>query len=88
MSYALCDINGYVGDLATTIGLEQLVQHAERKKKSNIIAFFEEGSALVTQVLLDEINSLRPKSKDLLSTVSNFQKLAEKCNTVMIIDQG
>lgn len=87
MSYIINDVNGYVGDLSTNTGLDYLYQYVEKKKKNNLIQFIDTGAALITKVLLREIESLKPKTEDLRDLIQNLKDIAFKSEIVMIITQ-
>ena len=81
MSYQVCDTNGYVGDLCSGGGLQDMIDAAYETENDDLISFFEagQGDAAVLRQVLAGIDN--PIFKDL-------KRLAEKCDEIVIINNG
>lgn len=89
MSYYIYDADdNYLGDLATTIGLEELRKYAEKNKFYNLLGFLDEGAALVTTVLIEELKSMLPKNAELREIIDNLIKMVNKAQLCVIITDG
>lgn len=84
MGYYLYDVNGYVGNLATNTGLEELATFIEGTDKSSVKELFRTGSVDTSDMLYKEVNELPTGSK----VVDNFKLLVGKCKDVIIITDG
>jgi len=90
MSFYLYDSNGYIGDVASNRGLDDLAiyirQHPDTEELEKL---FDDGSVLKTDHLLEELELLgTPKNQDIADTLSNLQVLIEKAEDVIIITQN
>ena len=89
MAYYLYDARGYVGDLASTNGLELMSAHAIKvTNEPQIIRFFEEGQAPITQELITGFKAIHSSDKDIADAINNLIRLLGKCETVAIISDG
>ncbi|MEN8614811.1 hypothetical protein ABFB09_05970 [Dehalogenimonas sp. THU2] len=89
MSYYLHDINGYVGDLASTHALNLLSDFALAESDSETVKqFFIEGHSPITPDLIDGIKSLSSGDRDIQITLDNLVLLLGKSKEVAIITDG
>lgn len=89
MSYGLIDVNGkYLGDMATTSGMDDLYVYAVRAGAHNLVGFLDKGAALVTQALVEEIRALRPQSTDVRKTLDNLFRMLDGAELCVIIQDG
>lgn len=88
MSYQLYDIDGYVGDIATTLGLEELHIEVNVEKTHVLLAeFIKQGASFVTEELLEDISDfLDNQSEDsVIKTTANLISLLRKSRLVAFI---
>lgn len=89
MGYYLYDARGYVGDLASIHGLQQLSEYVGRASQVPLVKkFFKEGQALVTEGLIAGFRSLHPEDIDVAKTIDNLLQLLVKCDSIAIISDG
>lgn len=88
MSYQLYDVNGYVGDLATTSGLQELREFVEKTDNEVVFAFLRIGAGLMTKELIDGIKNLKPREANVRETVENLAKMIGSCRLIAIISDG
>jgi ribonuclease J len=89
MGYSLYDARGYVGDLASIHGLQQLTEYVGRASQVPLVKkFFKEGQALVTEDLIAGFRSLHPEDIDVAKTIDNLLQLLAKCDSIAIISDG
>ena len=89
MGYYLYDARGYVGDLASIHGLQQLSEYVGRTSQVPLVKkFFREGQALVTEDLIAGFRSLHPEDIDVTKTIDNLLQLLVKCDSIAIISDG
>lgn len=89
MGYWLIDVNGeYLGDMATTIGMDGLRKYATKAEAFNLLGFMEKGSALVTTALVDEIKRLRPTDSNVRTILDNLVLMLDKAELAVIIQDG
>ncbi|HUW45860.1 MAG TPA: MBL fold metallo-hydrolase [Dehalococcoidia bacterium] len=89
MGYYLYDARGYVGDLASTHGLQQVSEYVRRA--SNILLvkkFFDEGHAPITEDLMAGLRNLHPEDIEVAQTIDNLLQLLVKCDSIAIISDG
>ena len=89
MSYYIYDSNGYVGDLASNKGLNDLVDFIEKYPDvEELNSLFTNGSVLKTERLLEEIKRIGvPKNSDVRETLNNLKFMIGKSSDVIIITQ-
>ena len=83
MGYYLYDARGYVGDLASTHGLQQVSEYVRRA--SNILLvkkFFDEGHAPITEDLMAGLRNLHPEDIEVAQTIDNLLQLLVKCDSI------
>jgi N-methylhydantoinase B/oxoprolinase/acetone carboxylase alpha subunit len=89
MTWYLYDSNGYVGDLASISGLEDLQEFIEQYGEEKLIRLFEEGWTRTGTVLTEAIEKLpAAKDKALNDTLENFKALVAKSQDIVIITDG
>ena len=91
MTYQLYDAQGYVGDLATTTGLQELREFVDSQSGAeNIKGFLDKGAALVTDELIEELGKLplAAATKEVKGTVDTLRQLILLCDVVAIINDG
>ena len=89
MGYYLYDARGYVGDLVSIHGLQQVLEYVEKSSQVPLVKkFFEEGHASVTEDLIVGLRNLDPKDIDVAHTINNLLRLLVKCNSIAIISDG
>lgn len=89
MAYYLVDVNGkYLGDFTTPSGLEKLYKYAMKIKAYNLAGFLEKGAALVTTVLVKEIQDLRPQNPEVKEVLNNLIQMLNVADLCVIITDG
>jgi len=89
MSYQLYDANGYVADLATGKGLNELLVFLRQQKSPAIKELATELSVPATPEALKAIEELpEPNQATLASTLRGLKANAKKCDEVIIIGDG
>jgi hypothetical protein len=89
MGYYLIDVNGeYLGDIATTIGLDGLYKYAKKAKAYNLVGFLEKGAALVNTALMEEVKGLRPTDADVRTILDNLVSMLNEAELMVIIQDG
>lgn len=89
MTYCLYDARGYIGDLASTHGLNLLSAFATRvTNEPQVRKFFEEGQAPVTKELVAGFKAIHSPDKDIADMIANLVTMLAKCDTVAIISDG
>jgi hypothetical protein len=89
MSFAIYDVNGFVGDLATNTGMAELARFIEAQEEMpDAKEFIKKGAALITDFLVGDFQDMEPKKETVQQTITNFLELVEKADTVVIISDG
>lgn len=89
MTYYIYDEDGYVGDLASGGGLEQLQDFIDLTGGHYLRQLFIQGSASKSPEIEREISALpEPADPDVSSSLVTLKKLVAKCNSVIIITDG
>jgi hypothetical protein len=89
MSYQLYDSNGYVGDLATNTGLDQLSNYLLSFKVKAISKFINQGESLNINRLIKSLKKIPASDdKDIQNTLDNLINLLGKCEEIAIISDG
>ena len=88
MGYYIEDVNDYQGDLATSLGLEELKKYAASRKLFNIVGFITTGAALITEVLMEEVRSAKPANKNIRKTLEDLLVTLEKSELAVYIRDG
>lgn len=87
MSYRLIDVNErYLGDLASTVGMDGLRRYAERAKAEELLGFLDKGAALVTGALMEELEGLRPKDPRVREILSGLVDMLERAEFCVLIE--
>lgn len=89
MSYYLYDSKGYVGDVASNKGMDDLAKYLTKHPDADDLEkLVKEGTVLKTDHLIEEINLLgSPKDPDIKDTLDNLKVLINKASDVIIITQ-
>jgi hypothetical protein len=87
MSYCIYDVNGYVGDLASNKGLDDLWTFLEGKGKQ-IDLLIKDGTVNVSKELLKELAKLSATEASIAITLDNLRTLVKKCQDVVIVTDG
>lgn len=87
MSFYIYDINGYVGDLASNKGLDDLAIYIKKHPDmDDLERLMKDGTILKTDALMEELKSAGvPKDPDIRDTFNNLKTLIEKAADVIII---
>jgi ribonuclease J len=89
MTYCLYDARGYVGDLASIGGLDDMVNYVNGVTSDpQVKRFFEEGQVTVTKELITGFKAIHSPDKDIADTIDNLVILLGKCDSVAIISDG
>lgn len=88
MSYQLYDVNGYLGDMATTTGLRDLREFIETKGNKATKGLMELGSSLITDDLIAGLKALVPEDAEVRTTLKNLVSMVNKAELVVIINNG
>jgi hypothetical protein len=88
MSYQLYDINGYVGDIATTQGWEDLSNYILKFGMLEMKDFVNKGFIEISNLAIVRFERLKPKDVDVKITLDNLILLLNKCEDVAIISDG
>ena len=89
MSYAIHDINGFIGDLATNSGLKALSDFIQEDGSDQIKELFEQGTIEASDELIDDLESLpEPDNADVADTLRNLIDLVKNCEDIVIISSG
>ena len=81
MSYYIYDSNGYVGDLCSNNGLNELKRDVKGKLFSKL---FHDGNIDISDEFKEALNNLESVNK----TVANFKSLCKKSEDIVIITDG
>jgi hypothetical protein len=87
MSYCIYDVNGYVGDLASNKGLNDLWTFLEGKGKQ-IDLLIKDGTVNVSKELIKELAKLSATEASIAITLDNLRTLVKKCKDVIIVTDG
>lgn len=83
------DVDGkYLGDMATTFGMDELYAYAMRSGALNLLGFLDKGAALVTATLVEELKALRPQKADVRDIVDNLVRMLDRAELCVIIQDG
>jgi len=89
MGYYLYDARGYVGDLASTYGLEQVATYVESACQVPAVRkLFDEGESPVTEDLVAGLRCLHPDDVEVARTIDNLLQLLTRCDSIAIISDG
>jgi len=88
MSYQVYDENGYVGDFATTRGLNDFMGWCRSTNDEDLIEFAKEGMYIYPLALYETLVDYEPPAGDLKKTYDNFMSLLPKCKGIVIISDG
>ena len=88
MSYQVYDENGYVGDFATTRGLNDFMRWCESTSDEDLIEFAKEGMYIYPEALKESLELYDPPVGDIKKTYDNFLDLLPKCKGIVIVSDG
>jgi len=83
MSYCIYDSSGYVGDLASTSGLKELMDYLSSYGGANLKELAENGCVETSDELTAELKQLPDDP-----FFNNFKELVEKSKDIVIINDG
>lgn len=83
--YKIYDVNGLVGDFATTEELKLFTTFVNKSKKTFLKEFFSKGAALIGEDLYSEIFRLKSKNVSVRNIILNLQEFVESADTVLIL---
>ena len=86
MSYCIYDVNGYVGDLASNQGLDDLWTFLEGKSKQ-IDLLIKDGTVNVSKELIKELAKVSATEAGIATTLDNLRTLVKKCQDVVIVSE-
>jgi hypothetical protein len=89
MGYYLYDGDGYVGDLASNQGMDDLAAYIEQQAGEHLQHFVEEGWVPISGELIAEIAAVPvPDDPDLRGMLVNLKIMLGQCKDVAIISDG
>jgi len=86
MSDYIYDADGYVGDLASNNGLNELEKFLSDDEF--LKTFFDEGSTEDIEALQKVLEDKESSDKDINDTIQNLKELVAKCKDIVIISDG
>lgn len=88
MSYQVYDEGGYVGDFATTKGMDDFMKWLEVTGDEEIISFALNAVYIFPMALKEALESHDPPEGDLKKTYDNLMELLSKCKGVVMVSDG
>ncbi len=88
MSYYVYDENGYVGDFATTKGLNDFMKWAESTEDGELVALAENAMYIFPMAIKESLEAFDPPLGEIKDTYDNFLELLPKCQGIVIISDG
>jgi hypothetical protein len=88
MSYYVYDENGYVGDFATTKGLDDFMKWCETIEDIEVREFAENASHIHPEALHESFEVYDPPEGDIKKTYDNFLSILPKCKGIVIVSDG
>ena len=88
MSYQLYDENGYVDDLATTKGLNDMLSYLRGLDKPGLRKLLEEGWDLIPEAILEEFGDIDPPAGEIKDTIDKLKENLKKCVGIVIFSDG
>ena len=88
MAYQLYDENGYVDDLATTKGLNDLLAYLKSTDTPGLNQLIQEGWDLIPEAILEEMEDLEPPAGEVKDTLDQLKKNLKKCVGIVIFSDG
>jgi hypothetical protein len=86
MSYVVCDISGYVGDLASNGGLDDLWKYLSGRGVDDLI---DDGTVDLSEDFLTRLKAIPdPPDEDVRSTLENLRRLVEECEHILIVSDS
>ncbi|MGA2917946.1 hypothetical protein [Methanoregula sp.] len=87
MTYYIYDVNGYVGDLASSRGLYGL-KEALQGRGGALEELFENGCIEDINGVIAELKGAKNKNTDVAKTICNLRALVKRCDSIIIITDG
>lgn len=88
MSYCIYDENGYVGDFATTKGLDDFMRWCRSVEDIDLQEFANDGMYIFPEALKESLEIYDPPTGDIKKTYDNFLQLLSKCSGIVIVSNG
>ncbi len=88
MGYYLYDEDGYVADVGTTKGLDDMFTYLRGLDLPGLDAFIENGWDLVPEALAEELEVLDPPAGEVKDTIDDLVVNLRKCKGMAIVSDG
>lgn len=89
MAYQLYDENGYVDDLATTKGLNDMLAYLRGLDIPGLYKLIDEGWDLIPEAILEEFEEyVDPPIGEVKDTIDILKKNLKKCKGIVIFSDG
>jgi hypothetical protein len=89
MSYQLYDENGFVADLATTKGLNDMLAYLRGLDIPGLNKLIQEGWDLIPEAILEELEEyVDPPAGEIKDTLDILKKNLKKCVGIVIFSDG
>ena len=88
MGFYLYDEDGYVADLATTKGLNDLLSYLKGLNIPGLKKFIEDGWDLVPEAIAEELEVVNPPIGEVKETLDALKENLYKCKGIAIISDG
>jgi hypothetical protein len=88
MSYQVYDENGYVGDFASTKGLDEFMKWLSTTDDDELVVFSENSIYIFPMALKEVLEEYDPPAGDIKLTYDNFMELLPKCQGLVMISDG
>jgi hypothetical protein len=82
------DENGFVGDFATTKGLNDFMRWCESTEDIELKELAETGMYIFPMAIKESLEEFDPPIGDIKKTYDNFLKVLSKCSGIVIISDG
>lgn len=88
MGFYLYDEEGYVDDLGTTKGVNDLLTYLRGLNISGLKKFIEQGWDLVPEALAEELEEVNPPAGEVKDTLEILKGNLYRCRGIAIISDG
>lgn len=88
MSYQVYDENGYVGDFATTKGMDDFMKWLSSTGDDDLEIFAETSIHIYPMAIKESLAAYDPPLGDIQETYDNFMELLPKCQGIVMISDG
>ena len=89
MAYQLYDENGFVSDLATTKGLNDMLAYLKGLNIPGLNKLIQEGWDLIPEAILEEFEEyVDPPAGEVKDTIDALKKNLKKCIGIVIFSDG